>query len=89
MLIEQIDYFEQRPKDIAKLTILVDHGYHPEQLQQAWEEVYPQIMMKVEFERSAKPSKAEKAATGKTGFVPVATRWVVEDSNGWVERCKS
>ncbi|MGB3790396.1 MAG: hypothetical protein WA949_20480 [Phormidesmis sp.] len=35
------------------------------------------------------PSKAEKAATGKTGFVPIAVRWVIERSNAWVERCKS
>jgi transposase len=31
----------------------------------------------------------EKAAKGKTGFVPVATRWIVERSNAWMERCKS
>jgi hypothetical protein len=36
-----------------------------------------------------KPSKAEKAAAGKTGFVPVKARWVVERSNAWMERCKS
>jgi hypothetical protein len=30
---------------------------------------------------SAKPSKAEKETTGKSGFVPVVARWV--------ERCKS
>ncbi len=32
---------------------------------------------------------AEKAAAGKTGFVPIAVRWVVERSNDWMERCKS
>jgi hypothetical protein len=36
-----------------------------------------------------KPSKAEKQAEGKSGFVPVAARWVVERSNAWMERCKS
>lgn len=45
-------------------------------------------MTKVRFERSPKPSKAEKQVQGKSGFVPVATRWVVERSNTWVERCK-
>nr|WP_313950171.1 transposase [Nostoc sp. FACHB-110] len=29
------------------------------------------------------------AAFGKTGFVPVATRWVIERSNAWMERYKS
>nr|WP_228060796.1 MULTISPECIES: transposase [unclassified Coleofasciculus] len=36
-----------------------------------------------------KPTKAEKAAQGKTGFVVVATRWVIERSNAWMKRCKS
>ena len=66
--------------NIPKITILLDHGYHPETLKQALEKVYPQIMRKVRFELSPKPTKAEKAAGGKTGFVPVATRWVVERS---------
>jgi transposase len=46
-------------------------------------------MRKIKFERSPKPSKAEKAAADQMGFVPVAARWVVERSNAWVERCKS
>lgn len=84
-----IDYFRSKPVNIPKITILVDHGYHPDHLIQALEQVYPKIMQKIRFERSPKPSKAEKAAAGKTGFVPVATRWVVERSNAWMERCKS
>jgi len=46
-------------------------------------------MTKMRFELSPKPSKAEKQAQGKSGFVPVAARWVVERSNAWMERCKS
>jgi hypothetical protein len=38
---------------------------------------------------TAKLSKEEKAAQGKSGFVPVAVRWVIERSNAWVERCKN
>jgi len=68
---------------------LLDNGYHPEKLTQALEVIYPQIMTKIQFELSAKPSKAEKAAKGQSGFVPVAARWVIERSNAWVERCKS
>jgi transposase len=89
MLTHHIDYFKARPLDIPTLTILVDHGYHPESILQALQEIYPEILSKVQFERSPKPSKAEKEAQGKSGFVPVATRWVVERSNAWVERCKS
>ncbi|MEH1858563.1 MAG: IS5/IS1182 family transposase [Nostoc sp.] len=56
---------------------------------QALEQIYPQIITKIQFELSAKPSKAEKEATGKSGFVLVAARSVIERSNAWMERCKS
>jgi len=29
-----------------------------------------------------------KEAQGKSGFVPVKARWIVERSNAWMERCK-
>jgi transposase len=89
MLITNIDYFREKPLDLPKTTIMLDHGYHPDKIQAALEAVYPEIMTKIQFELSAKPSKAEKAAQGKSGFVPVAVRWVVERSNAWVERCKN
>ena len=89
MLIANIDYFRLKPVNIPKITFLLDHGYHPQMLTDALEQVYPSIMRKIRFELSPKPSKAQKAAQGKTGFVPVATRWVIERSNAWVERCKS
>jgi transposase len=89
MLTLNIAYFQSKPLAIPKITILLDHGYHPEHLTEALEKVYPQIMTKIKFELSPKPSKAEKAAQGKAGFVPVAARWVIERSNAWMERCKS
>lgn len=46
-------------------------------------------MTKVRFELAPKLTKAAKAALGKTGFVPVTTRWVIERSHAWMERCKS
>jgi transposase len=89
MLTAHIDYFQEKPLDLPKTTILLDHGYHPDKIQTALEEVYPEIMTKIQFEVSVKPSKSEKAAQGKSGFVPVAVRWVIERSNAWVERCKN
>jgi transposase len=74
--------------NIPKITILLDHGYHPERLIEALEKIYPQIMTKIKFELSTKPSKQEKEAQGKSGFVPAIARWVVERSNAWMERCK-
>ncbi len=89
MFEKNIDYFKSKPASLPKTTILLDNGYHPEKLTQALEDIYPQIMTKIQFELSAKPSKAEKEAKGQSGFVPVAARWVIERSNAWVERCKS
>jgi transposase len=75
--------------NIPKITILLDHGYHPDKITIALQKLYPQIMTKIRFELAPKPTKAEKAAQGKTGFVVVATRWVIERSKAWMERCKS
>ena len=89
MLTLNIEYFKAKPVNIPKITFLLDNGYHVDTLTQKIEAIYPAIMRKIRFELSPKPSKAEKAAQGKTGFVPVATRWVIERSNAWMERCKS
>jgi hypothetical protein len=89
MFEKNIDYFKSKPVNIPKITILLDNGYHPEKLTKELEKIYPQIMTKVKFELSPKLSKAEKQEQGKSGFVPVAARWVVERSNSWMERCKN
>jgi len=60
----------QNKRDIPKITILLDHGYHPEYLTQELERIYQEIMTKIQFQLSTKPSKQEKAAQGKSGFVP-------------------
>ncbi|MBW4542508.1 MAG: transposase [Myxacorys chilensis ATA2-1-KO14] len=84
-----MDYFRAKPVNIPKITLLLDHGYHPDTLKKALQALYPQIMTKIRFQLAPKPSKAEKAAQGKSGFVPVAKRWIIERSNAWMERCKS
>ena len=89
MLTNNLDYFRAKPVNIPKITILLDNGYHPAKLTLAMKVVYPQIMTKIRFELAPKPTPTEKLATGKTGFVPVATRWVIERTNAWMERCKS
>jgi hypothetical protein len=89
MLRLNIDYFKTKPVNLPKITILLDHGYHIDYLVAELEQIYPQIMTKIRFQLCKKPSKQEKAAQGKSGFVPVAARWVIERSNAWMERCKS
>ncbi|HCF27131.1 MAG TPA: IS5/IS1182 family transposase, partial [Cyanobacteria bacterium UBA11049] len=83
------DYFRAKPINIPKITILLDHGYHPDTICTALQQRYPQVMTKLKFQLAPKPTKAQKAAQGKVGFVPVATRWIIERSNAWMERCKS
>ena len=73
-----IKYFKSKPVTVPKITILLDHGYHPDTLTKTLTQIYPQIMTKIRFELSPKPSKAERQAQGQSGFVPVAARWVVE-----------
>jgi transposase len=84
-----IDYFISKPADIPKTTILLDNGYHPSFIEEELKKIYPEIMTKIQFELSPKPSKSEKEKQGKSGFVPVKVRWVIERSNSWMERCKN
>lgn len=81
MLSNNIDYFQAKPVNILKITILLDHGYHLDKIQQELEQIYPTIMRKIRFELSPKPSRVEKEAQAKSGFVPVKARWVIERSN--------
>jgi Transposase DDE domain len=67
----------------------IDNGYHPEKLKTELEKIYPAIMSKIQFELSPKLSRASKQAQGKSGFILVKSRWVIERSNSWMERCKS
>jgi transposase len=89
MLSHHLDYFRAKPVNIPKITILLDNGYHPQKITAALQQIYPQICRKIRFELAPKPTPTEKAAVGKTGFVVVATRWVIERTNAWLERCKS
>jgi transposase len=89
MFEQNMDYFKSKPVNIPKITVMVDHGYNPEHLTTELEEIYPQIMTKIRFQVAPKPSKEEKAMQGKSGFVVIPMRWIVQRSNAWVERCKS
>ncbi len=88
MLTKNIDYFKSKPVNLPKITLLLDHGYHPEHLTTELKKIYPQVLTKIKFELSEKPSKQQKEAQGKSGFVPVKARWIIERSNAWIERCK-
>jgi hypothetical protein len=51
MLRLNVNYFKSKPVNIPKITILLDHGYHPEHLAEELEKIYSQIMTKIKFER--------------------------------------
>ncbi|WP_199339236.1 MULTISPECIES: transposase [Nostoc] len=84
LLSNNLDYFRAKLVNIPKVTILLDHGYHRDKLALELQKLYPQIMNKLRFQLAPKPTIAEKVAQGKTGFVPVATRWVIERSNAYL-----
>jgi len=60
MLIQNIDYFKNRPLNLPKVTILSDCGYQVKYIRKSLEEVYPEIMNKIRLQLSAKLSKYEK-----------------------------
>ena len=49
MLSKNIDYFNSKPVNVPKLTILLDHGAHPEHLTVQLQKIYPQILSKIKF----------------------------------------
>lgn len=77
MLSDNIDYFKSKPVNIPQITILLDNGYHPEKLMEELKK-YLAIATKIKFKLSPKPSKAQEKKEGKTGFIPVKVRWVIE-----------
>lgn len=89
LLSQNLDYFRAKPVNIPKITILLDSSYHIDKIIAALEALYPRIMTKIRFQLAPKPTPAQKAAQSKSEFVPVPTRWVIERSNAWIERCKS
>ena len=70
MLTLHIDYFKSKPVNIPKITILLDHGYHIDYLTEELEQVYPQIMTKIRFELSTKPSRAGEGGAREIGLCP-------------------
>jgi hypothetical protein len=64
MLSQNIDYFKSKPVNIPKITILLDHGYHPEYLTQKLEQIYPQIMTKISLSFQPNPRNNRRQLKG-------------------------
>ncbi|MDZ8258864.1 transposase [Nostoc sp. ChiQUE01b] len=64
LLSHNLDYFRAKPVNIPKITILLDHGYHPNTISTALEKLYPQVLTKIEVNlhlSRRKPKKQPKA----------------------------
>ena len=57
-----ISSFEVFQTSFRSISSLLDNGYHPEHLTIDLKKICSQIMTKIKFELSQKPSKAEKKA---------------------------
>src|SRR4028118_634471 len=47
LLSNHLDYFHAKTVNIPKITILLDHGYHPDKITVELQKVYPQTMTKI------------------------------------------
>lgn len=54
--LHHLDYFRTKPVNILKTTILLDNGYHPDQIATALQAIYPQIMTKIRLQLAPKPN---------------------------------
>ena len=60
MLSKNINYFKSKLVNIPKITILLDHGYHPERLTIELKKIYPQIITKISLNSQKKPQSPKK-----------------------------
>lgn len=87
MFQDNLKFFEELPQD-HQITILLDSGYHKDYLEKELQKVCPKILTKIVIQIAPKVSKEQKEKEGKTGFVVVHKRWLVERSNSWMEKCR-
>ena len=90
MVIENISFFISLPErsEDYSLTILFDSGYNKSYIEKKIQEIYSDILLKIDIKIAPKISDSEKKEKALTGFVVVAKRWIVERSNAWMEKCR-
>ena len=87
------EYFLQLPPE-HNLTILLDHGYHKDFLEQQLKQIEPRLQERIAIELADKPTPVQKAASkqenaAKKGFVVIKKRWIVERTNAWINQCRA
>ena len=90
MFSENVSFFKSLPEKSQDyhLTILFDSGYNKSYIEKKIQEIYPEVLSKIEIKIAPKISDSQKKEKGLTGFVVVAHRWIVERSNAWMEKCR-
>jgi Transposase DDE domain len=79
-----IEFFKQKPVNIKKITFLVDNGYHPLKIYESLIKIYPGIKTKLKIKVTPKPVKDNE----NPGFKPVHKRWIVEQANSFIDKCR-
>lgn len=75
------------------ITLLLDHGYHPDYLTQELEKIDPQLAARLKIELAEKVTPEQRRAAqadnpAKKGFVVIKQRWIVERTNAWINQCR-
>lgn len=75
------------------ITILLDHGYHREHLEQQIQKLEPQLAHRLKLAIAEKITPSQRAAAKvkkptQQGFVVIPKRWIVERTNAWINQCR-
>lgn len=84
LIIKYLPFFKSKPVNTKKITFLIDNGYSVKVLMKELTKVYPAIGTKIRFKVTPKPRKDPD----KKRFQPVHKRWIVEQSNSFMEKCR-
>jgi hypothetical protein len=84
IIIEYIQYFKNKKVNTKKFTFLLDNGYHPRKIFEELEKVYSAIKTKIRIKITPKPTPDSK----NPGFKPVHKRWIVEQANSMIDKCR-
>ncbi len=85
-------YFLDLPEALV-MTVLLDHGYHKEYLEQQIKRIEPELASRIRIEIAEKVTPAQRATAKvenplKQGFVVIKKRWIVERTNAWLNQCR-
>ena len=84
LITKYLAFFKNKPVNTKKITFLLDNGFSAKVLMTELAKIYPQIHTKIKFQVTPKPQQDPL----NKGFKPVHKRWIVEQSNSFMEKCR-